>query len=87
MKNRMQFLEDKSHRIRFQYTPKHCSWMNQIENWFGVLQKKVIKHGQFQSIDELEQKIELFILYHNRLLAKPINWKFNGHKYILKLAT
>ena len=47
--------------------------MNQIENWFGVLQKKVIKHGQFHSVNELEQKIENFILYHNSHLAKPIN--------------
>ena len=87
MKTRMEFLEDNSHRIRFQYTPKHCSWMNQIENWFGILQKKVIKHGQFHSVNELEQKIENFILYHNKHLAKPINWKFNGRKYMLKLAT
>ena len=87
MKTRMEFLENNSHRIRFQFTPKHCSWMNQIENWFGVLQKKVIKHGQFHSVNDLEQKIENFILYHNRHLAKPINWKFNNHKYMLKLET
>jgi len=49
-KSRMVFLEDERHHIRFLYTPKHCSWMNQIENWFGILQRKVIKHGEFNSV-------------------------------------
>ena len=87
MDSRMKFLEDETHRIRFQFTPKHCSWMNQIENWFGVLQKKVIKFGQFQSVEILEKKIDAFVQYYNMHLAKPINWTFNGQKYILKLTT
>lgn len=81
MKSRMEFLEDKTHRIRFQFTPKHCSWMNQIENWFGFLQKRVIKPGNFDSVNILEAKIEAFIKYYNNFLAKPFNWKFNGKKY------
>lgn len=85
MKSRMSFLEDKSHKIRFQFTPKHCSWMNQIENWFGFLQKRVIKYGQFRSVEILEQKIDDFINYYDRYLAKPINWLFSGDKYIQKL--
>ncbi len=85
MKSRMEFLEDKTHRIRFQFTPKHCSWMNQIENWFGFLQKRVIKKGQFSSVDDLEGKISEFIGYYNEHLAKPISWTFSGDKYRLKL--
>lgn len=86
MDSRMKFLEDNTHRIRFQYTPKHCSWMNQIENWFGFLEKRVIKFGQFEAVEVLENKIESFIDYYNRLLAKPINWVFNGDKYLHKLS-
>ncbi len=85
MKTRMMFLEDKTHRIRFQFTPKHCSWMNQIENWFSFLQKRVIKNGQFRSVEILEEKIDAFIQYYDQYLAKPINWLFKGEKYIRKL--
>lgn len=86
MESRMEFLERKEHRIRFQYTPKHCSWMNQIENWFGFLQSRVIKDGQFGSVEELEDKIDSFIDYYNSQLAKPVNWRFDGAKYRSKLA-
>lgn len=85
MKSRMEFLEDKTHRIKFQFTPKHCSWMNQIENWFGFLQRRVIKNGYFDSVNILESKIEGFIDYYNDFLAKPRNWKFTGEKYRLLL--
>lgn len=84
-KNRMKFLEDKNHRIRFLYTPKHCSWMNQIENWFGLLERKVVKHGQFKSVLALEEKVAAFIQYYCAVLAKPYNWKSNGEKYRHKL--
>ena len=65
MKTRMKFLEEKQHRIKFLYTPKHCSWMNQIENWFGKLQKQVINRGEFDSVTNLENKIDNYILYYN----------------------
>lgn len=84
IKSRMNFLEDKSHRIRFLYTPKHCSWMNQIENWFGVLEKKVIKRGEFNSTMLLEKNINAFITYYNTCMAKPYNWKSRGEKYRYK---
>lgn len=87
MKSRMEFLEDNDHRIRLQYTPKHCSWMNIIENWFGFLQKRVLKFGEFPSVEVLENKIEAFIQYYNQTLAKPVNWKCDGNKYIRKLRT
>jgi len=78
MKTRMAFLENTEHKIRFVFTPKHCSWLNPIENWFGKLQRHVITGGVFDSVKQLEQKIEQYILYYNQCLFKPLNWKFKG---------
>lgn len=78
MKTRKNFLETPEHRIRFVFTPKHCSWLNPIENWFGKLQRHVIKYGHFSSVKELENKIENYIEFYNRCLVKPLKWKFKG---------
>ena len=48
---RKAFLEDESHRIRFVFTPKHCSWLNQIEIWFSGLSRLVLRRGNFNSVD------------------------------------
>ena len=77
-KSRMTFLESPDHRIRFVYTPKHCSWLNPIENWFGKLQKQRLRNASFTSIDELEIALEDYIGYVNQWFAKPLKWKFNG---------
>jgi transposase len=78
MESRRTFLEDNSHRIRFVYTPKHSSWLNQIEIWFSILSRKLLKSGSFSSIEELRERILAFIEYFNRVLAKPFKWTFSG---------
>jgi hypothetical protein len=75
---RKAFLTDKSHRIRFVYVPKHTSWLNQIEIWFSILVRRVIKRGNFTSVADLRAKILAFIEYFNRTLAKPFKWTFTG---------
>ncbi len=78
MESRRLFLEKSHHRVRFVFTPKHCSWLNPIENWFAKLQRHIITKGNFTSIHDLETKIDKYIHFYNNELAKPLNWKFRG---------
>ena len=76
--SRRAFLVDKSHRVRFVYTPKHCSWLNQIECWFSILARRVLKRGSFVSVHVLEHGLLDFIAYFNKFDAKPLRWTFTG---------
>lgn len=78
LESRREFLCNESHRIRFVYTPKHCSWMNQIEIWFSILSRRLLRRASFVSTDELNDRIRRFIDYFNTTLAKPFRWTFTG---------
>ncbi|MEP7189240.1 MAG: transposase [Roseiflexaceae bacterium] len=75
--SRAAFLSDPSHRIQFVYVPKHTSWLNQIEIWFSILVRRVIKRGNFPSLDALRERILAFIAYFNQT-AKPFRWTYTG---------
>lgn len=82
METRAAFLNDPSHRIRRVYVPKHTSWLNQIECWFSILMRRLLKRGNFTSTDDLKRQILDFISYFNRTLAKPFKWKFEGYSEV-----
>jgi len=78
MKTRAEFLSAPGHRIRFLYTPKHTSWLNQIELWFSILVRRLLKRGNFTSIEDLRERLVAFINYFNRTMAKPFKWTYTG---------
>ena len=79
MDSRASFLQDMSHQIVFIYTPKHCSWLNQIECWFSILCRRLLnKRASFVSVQDLKDKITEFIDFYNKYLKKPFQWNYSG---------
>jgi len=78
METRAEFLSNSEHKVIFHYTPKHCSWLNQIEIWFSILMRKLLKRSSFLSEGDLGAKILDFIAYYNDKMAKPFKWTYKG---------
>ena len=71
MKTRAAFLSDPTHRIRLVYTPRHSSWLNQIEMWFSILVRRLLARASWTSVTHLREGILAFIAYFNRLSHGP----------------
>ena len=80
MESRQEFLSDRSHRVRFVYLPKHSSWLNQIEIVFGIVSRRVMRRGNFKSLEDLKNRLLDFITYFNNTFAKPFAWNYTGRR-------
>lgn len=65
-------------RVRFVFTPKHGSWLNQVEIWFSILVSKAIRYRSFQNLRALDRAIYAFAHHWNRSLARPFDWTYTG---------
>ena len=78
MATRAQFFSEPTHRLVIHFTPKHSFWLNQIEIWFGILARKLLKRASFCNINDLKARLLDFIAYYNDTMAKPFKWTYKG---------
>ena len=71
---------DHGGRFVFHYTPYHASWLNQIEIFFAILSRRVLRHGEFASVEALDEAVEAFLRRWNRREAHPFRWTYRAKR-------
>jgi transposase len=74
-----EFLQ-KNPRVKFHFTPTYSSWLNQVELWFGKIERDIIARGVFTSVADLARKIKRYLNAYSAN-AKPIQWKYSDPKH------
>jgi transposase len=67
-------------RFSFVYTPIHASWLNQIEVWFSILERRVLRYGDFDSFEAIAARVAGFIELWNRVEGHPFRWTWRTDK-------
>jgi len=68
---------DEHPRFHAHYTPTYASWLNQVELFFSILQRRLLRRGKFSSVEDLLEKIKAYIAEYNRT-ARPFRWTYDG---------
>ena len=65
-------------RVQFVFTPRHGSWLNQVEIWFGILTRTALRYASFDSVNALERAVLAFTRNWNDVAGHPFNWTYTG---------
>lgn len=79
---RRAFLTDTEHRHVFHFTPKHGSWLNQVELWFSTLARRWLKRSDFASAEEFTSRLQAYMDDHNQHRAHPYRWTYTGQPLV-----